>query len=305
LIAFAEDIGPAEGFARKHGYEIDPNRELVGLGAANLGAGLVQGFPLGSSLSRSAANDAAGARTQLSGLVAAGLTAVTALFLTPLFRSLPEATLGAIVVVAISGMVRARELRRLFTVRRADFVLALAALVGVLVFDVLPGLLGAVALSFLLLAYRASRPDLSVLGRLPGRDELVDMQRERDSRPVPGLLIVRPNEGLFFANAAPLRERLLALAGASDPPPRAVLLDLEMSNELDAPGADALAELHEELERRGIGLLLSRVHAQVRETLDRGGVTARIGEEHLYRRSAAAVRDFAATGDDGRAPGKG
>lgn len=119
------------------------------------------------------------------------------------------------------------------------------------------------------------------------------------------LLIVRPNEGLFFANTAPLRERMLALAGTSDPPARAVLLDLEMSNEPGVPSADALGDLHEELAQRGITLALSRVHSQVRETLDRGDVIARIGEDRIYRRSVAAVRDFAATVSDGAAPGKG
>ena len=124
---------------------------------------------------------------------------------------------------------------------------------------------------------------------------LLNVSRTPESRPVPGLLIVRPNEGIIFANAAPLHERISLLIRASDRPPRAVLLDLEMSSELDAPGADTLAELHEELGQRGIGLLLSRAHPQVRETLDRSGVTARIGENHIHRCSIAAVRDFVAT----------
>ena len=241
----------------------------------------------------------------MSALVAAGLTVLVALVLTPLFRSLPEATLGAIVVVAISGMVRVRELRRLYPVRRVAFALALVALVGVLLFDVLPGHLGAVVLSVLLLVYHAGRPDLSALGRLPGGDNLVDVSRTPESRPVPGLLIVRPNEGSIVANAAPLHERISSPTRASDPPPRAVLLDLEMSSALDVPGADALADLHEELGQCGIGLLLSPVHPQVRETLDRSGGIARIGEHHSYRRSIAAVRDFAATPGAGPAPERG
>jgi len=304
LISFAEAIGPAQTYARKYDYKIDADQELIGLGAANLGAGLFQGFSVGSSLSKSAANDAVGAQTQMSGLIAAGITVLVALFLTPLFRGIPEATLGAIVVVAISGMMRVREMRRLFNIWQLDFMLALAALVGVLVFDVLPGLLIAVALSFLVLVYRASWPNLNVLGHMPDSEELVDMNRNPQSRPIPGLLIVRLNEGLFFANAAPLRDGILSLAGACDPPPRAVLLDLEMSSELDVPGADALAELHEELEQRGTRLLLSRVHPQVRETLDRSGVTVRIGDDHIYRRSFTAAMDFAAAPDDRFAPEK-
>ena len=304
LVSFAEALGPAQTFARKDSYAIDANSELVGLGAANLGAGLCQGFPIGSSLSKSAANAAAGAKTQLSALVAAGITVLVALFLTPLFRGLPEATLGAIVVVAISGLMRVEELRRLFGVRRQDFMLALVALAGVLVFDVLPGLLFATVLSFLLLVYRASQPNLSVMGRLPGGEEFADVSRAPDSRPVPGLLIVRPNEGLFFANAGPLRDRILALVRASEPPPRAVLLDLEMSNDLDVPSADALADLHEELEQIGARLLLSRVHAEVRDMLNRSGVAARIGADHIYRRNSDAVAAFVAALNDGRTPEK-
>jgi MFS superfamily sulfate permease-like transporter len=134
LVVFAEAIGPARSFATKYRYSINPNQELIGLGAANVGAGLFQGFPIGSSLSKSAANDAAGAKSQMSGIVAAGITILVALFLTPLFRDLPEATLAAIVVVAIYGMFKWREMLRLFKLRRADFALALITFLGVLTF---------------------------------------------------------------------------------------------------------------------------------------------------------------------------
>jgi sulfate permease, SulP family len=292
LVSFAEAIGPAQGFARKHGYKVDPDKELVGLGAANMGAGLFQGFPIGSSLSKSAANDTAGAMSQVSALVAAAATILVALFLTPLFRELPEATLGAIVVVAISGMMRVAEMRRLFRVRRRDFALALVALLGVLVLDVLPGLMFAVIVSLLMLVYRASRPKLSVMGRVPGSQELVDVRRGAETVSTPGLLTLRPNEGIFFANAESLREGILSLVESSVTPVRAVVLDLEMSDDLDVPATDALKELLEELERRGVMLALSRVHDQAREMLDRSGLTVRIGEDHLYPRTISAVTDL-------------
>ncbi|MFM2072073.1 MAG: hypothetical protein RLZZ623_2336, partial [Actinomycetota bacterium] len=132
LVCFAEAIGPSRSFASAHGYEIDPDQEFIGLGVANMGAGLFRGFPIGSSLSKSAANDRAGARSQLSGIIAAGLTAVVALFFTGFFRQLPEAVLGAIVIIAVSGMVKVAKLRRLFRLRRIDFALALVALLAVL-----------------------------------------------------------------------------------------------------------------------------------------------------------------------------
>lgn len=298
LVSFAEAVGPARTFARKHGYQIDPNKELIGLGGANLGAGLFQGFPIGSSLSKSAANEAAGAKTQMSALVAAAATVLVALFLTPLFQSLPEATLGAIVVVAISGMMRVKELRRLLHVRRGDFVFALVALLGVLVLDILPGLLCAVILSLAMLVYRDSRPALSVLGRAPGSDDLADVAREPGGSGIAGLLVVRPNEELFFANADPVRAGILSLLDGDEPPVRTVVLDLELSDHVDVPSTDALTELYEELDQRGVTLVLSRVHAPVRELLDRSGLIQRIGEEHIYRRTITAVNALTESGED-------
>ncbi|MCJ7513369.1 MAG: SulP family inorganic anion transporter, partial [Anaerolineales bacterium] len=158
LVNFAEAIGPTRSFAAAHKYRIDENQELIGLGAANFGAGLFQGFPIGSSLSKSAANDRAGAHSQMSGILAAALTVVVALFLTPLFYALPEAALGAIVIVAVSGMVKVAKLKHLQRVRRADFVLAVVALLAVLTFETLEALLIAVVVSLFALVWRASHP---------------------------------------------------------------------------------------------------------------------------------------------------
>jgi high affinity sulfate transporter 1 len=292
LVAFAEAIGPAQSFARKHEYKVDANQELIGLGASNVGAGFFQGFPVASSLSNSAANDGAGAKTQMSAIVAAAVTVLVALFLTPLFYNLPDATLGAIVIVAISRMMKVKEMRRLWSIRRLDFALAATSLVGVLIFDVLPGLLIAVVLSLLALIFRASSAEISVMGRTPDKGDFQDIRLSEDNHPMPGLLVVRPNEGLFFANAASLRQRIVDLAIESDPPTRAVLLDLEMTNELDVPSADMLKELHEELEQREIKLLLSRLHADPRLVLDRSGATEQIGVEQIYRHTTEAASHF-------------
>ena len=169
LVVFAEAIGPARSFATKYRYRINPDQELIGLGAANVGAGLFQGFPIGSSLSKTAANDAAGAKSQMSGIVAAGLTILVALFLTPLFRNLPEATLAAIVVVAVYGMFKWREMLRLYKLRRVDFALALVTFLGVLTFDeALWALLLAVVLSLLALVWRTSQGRMIELGLARG-----------------------------------------------------------------------------------------------------------------------------------------
>ena len=167
LVGFAEAIGPVRNFAAAHKDKVDANQELIGLGAANFGAGLFQGFPIGSSLSKSAANDRAGAHSQMSGIIAAGCTALVALFFTQFFYALPEAALGAIVIVAVSGMVKVDKLKHLYRVRRTDFVLAVVALLAVLTFETLEALLIAVLVSLFALVWRVSKPRLAVLGRAP------------------------------------------------------------------------------------------------------------------------------------------
>ena len=186
LVNFAEAIGPVRSFAAAHRYKVNENQELIGLGAANLGAGLFQGFPIGSSLSKSAANDRAGAHSQMSGILAAGVTVVVALFFTPLFYSLPEAALGAIVLVAVSGMVKVAKLQHIWRVRRADFVLAVVALLAVLTFETLQALLIAVIVSLFALVWRVSQPRLAVLGRVPGRLDFGDIRRYPENQTVPG-----------------------------------------------------------------------------------------------------------------------
>jgi high affinity sulfate transporter 1 len=292
LVGFAEAIGPSRAFAANHKYEINPNQEFIGLGAANVAAGLFQGFPIGSSLSKSAANDRAGARTQMSGILAAALTMVVALFFTRFFYALPEATLGAIVIVAVSGMVKVAKLKHLHRVRRADFVLAMIALFAVLTFETLEALLIAVIVSLFALVWRTSQPRLAVLGRAPDRLEFSDVRRHPENRTAPGLLVARPESGLFFANAAGFRDAVVAEIEGSAEPVKAVLLDLGATVDLDVPSADMLAELAEELEGRGIRLSLTRVIAPVREMLDRAGALEKIGEANVYATTADGVARF-------------
>ena len=223
LVGFAEGLGAAKTYAARHNYEIDANRELVGLGAANLGAGLASGMVVNGSLSKTAVNGGAGAQSQISGLVVAVLTVVTLLFLTGLFESLPEATLAAVVIAAVIELVDIPALVRLYRIwtsrlgaiygpaARPDFIAAVAALLGVLIFDTLPGLFIGIAMSLLLLLYRASRPNIAVLGRTPdGR--WVDLAREDDAKPQPGVAVLRVEAGLFFANADHVRDAIRAHA---------------------------------------------------------------------------------------------
>ena len=296
LVNFAEAYGPARSFAGKHGYEIDANQELVGLGAANLGAGLFQGFSIGSSLSKSAANERAGAKTPVALIVCALLTVIVALFFTPFFAPLPEAVLGAVVIVAIMGMIKVKAIRRLYRLNRTDFTLAIVAVLGVLTFEALEGLLIAVVLSLLVLVWRASQSKLSILGREPGRILFSDSRRRPENHTLPGLLVLRPDEGLFFANADALRNEILRLVDDAHDPVKVVLLDLEMSNELDVPSVDMLGELKVELGERHAELWISRLHGPVRDALDQGGVLQQLGPQNIYPRALESSLEYIARG---------
>lgn len=278
LIGFVEGLGAAKTYAARAGDAVDANQELLALAAANTGAGLSSGMVVNGTLSKTAVNGAAGARSQVSGLFVAVLTTVTLLFLTGLFEQLPEATLAAIVVAALVELVDVRSLRRLYGVwtrelrtlygpaARADFAAAIAALLGVLIFDTLPGLIIGIALSFLLLLYRASRPYVATLGR-SAHGEWLDTARRADAIPEPGVVVLRVEGGMFFGNADTVRDRILA--AASDVP--AVVLDCETVPFVDISAAEMMLRLAYDLERRGVRLALARVIGQVRDVLNASG----------------------------------
>ena len=219
LVGFAEGLGAAKTYARREHYEIDTNRELLGLRGANLASGLSSGMVVNGSLSKTAVNGSAGAHTQLSGLVVAVLTVVTLLLLTGLFEQLPLATLAAVVIAAVIELVDFPALARLYRIyagrhasrfavaQRQDFLAAITAMLGVLVFDTLPGLFIGIAVSLLLLLYRASRPHVAALGRERGRGPWVDVRRHPDSHAPDGIAVLRIEGSLFFANADTVRAR--------------------------------------------------------------------------------------------------
>lgn len=295
LVNFAEAIGPVRSFSAAHKYKVDTNQELIGLGAANFGAGLFQGFPIGSSLSKSAANDRAGAKSQMSAIIAAAVTILVALFFTQFFYALPEATLGAIVIVAVSGMIKVGKIKHLQKVRRSDFVLAIVALLAVLTFETLEALLIAVIVSLFALVLRASQAKLAVLGRVPDRLEFTDIHRHPENKTIPGLLIVRPENGLFFANAAGIREAIIAEMTSGKDPVKAVLLDLGATTDLDVPSSDMLGELSEELQSRNVRFMLMRMIMPVRQMLELAGVMDKIRPQDVFANPGEAVLDYLST----------
>jgi sulfate permease, SulP family len=277
LIGFAEGLGAAKTYAAQNNYEIDANRELLGVGVANLGAGLSSGMLVGGSLSKTAVNGSAGAKSELSSFVVAVLAVVTLLFLTGLFEELPEAVLAAVVIAAVIELVdipalvqlyraHTRNLGRIYGfAARPDFIAAMAALVGVLVFDTLPGLFIGIGVSVLLLLYRASRPNIAVLGQAGADSPFEDVERNPQAAPVPGVLILRIESGLFFANADAVRATIREKA--ADPEVNGVVLDAETIPAIDLTAAHMLIELGHDLQRQGKRLVLARQVGQVREIL--------------------------------------
>ncbi len=278
LVGFAEGLGAAKTYASRTHDTVDSNRELIGLGAANLGAGLSSGMVVNGSLSKTAVNFGAGARSQLSGLIVAVLTVITLLFLTGLFEELPEATLAAVVIAALVELVAVRDLVRLYRLHtsglgriygiaaRPDFIAAVAALFGVLLFDTLPGLFIGIIVSFILLLYRTSRPNVAVLGRVPGAaPQYADIARDPDNKPVPGIAILRPESGLFFANADAVRDHIRL--AAAEPGTRAIVLDAASMPFIDITAATMLSDVADDLARDGIRFVMARDIGQVRDLL--------------------------------------
>jgi len=289
LVAFAEGIGAAKNYAAKGHYEVDPNQELLGVGAANIGAGLSSGMIVNGSLSKTAVNASAGAVSQMSGLVVAALTVMTLLFLTGLFANLPEATLAAVVVAAVTKLVDFRalrkyarlttpNLRRLYGVAAyADFLAAMSAMVGVLVFDILPGLFIGVAVSVLLLLFRASRPHVAELGRTRDRSRWVDLERHPDALTEPEIVVLRPESGLIYANADNVAA---AVHGHLHDDTRAVVLDTTAVPGIDITAAEMLDRLSADLEHRNVRLHFAGEIGQVRDLLSATGITNVVLDEH-------------------------
>ena len=297
FLAVGESLGAGRAFAARHHYEIDADQELIGLGAANVSAGLFGGFTVDASLSQTATAEVAGGRSQLASLVTAGLVLATAVLLAPLFTNLPNAVLGAIVIAAVLGLMDFGELRRYAASRRTDLALALVALVGVVTTTVLIGLVIAVLLSLTTLLYRASRPYIAVLGKIPGEnDTYVDVGRHPRAEPVAGLLMLRMDAPLYFFNANVARTAILeAVAGAGAAPrPSAVLLDLGATSDLDITTADVLRQLTGDLHEQSIDLLLAQVKGSVRDRMRKSDLMDTVGEHHVYLSVASAVEGYSA-----------
>ena len=291
LVLIAEALAGARTFATKHHYEIAPNQELLAMGMANVASGVFGGIIVGGGMSGTAANDTAGARSQLSSVTASVSVALTLAFLLPLFRDLPEAVLGAIVVHAVAHLADVRTLKYYARHRTGSIWIALAALLGVLQMGILKGLMFAVGLTLIALMYKLSSNQDSVQGRLPGSEAYVDVTRYPEAEQIPGLLIFRPNGILFFANANRIHNRITDLVKSAGTSLRTVLINLEASPEVDVTSLEMLAQIRKELRASGIDLNFARVSDPVRDLFERSGFAKEL-DGCLFRRVNVAVNAF-------------
>ena len=292
LLGYSVSLSVAAVGAQATGEEINSNQELVGLGVANLGSALSSGFVVCGSLSRGVVIRRAGGQTQAVSLINAGLVLLTLVFVLPFFFQLPNATLSAIVIQAMLGLLNFAYLRRLLLVDRAEFVYAMAALFGVLVFGILNGVALGVVLSLAVLIHRVSRPGTAILGRLPTTNTYRDITIHADAETIPGLLIFRFDAPIIFCNAGFFADQVRRLIAETVTPVREVLVPAQQINQLDSTGADQLAKLQAELIAQGIRLCFAEVKSGLREMMRRTGLEEKIGADHFHESIEDGVQVF-------------
>jgi MFS superfamily sulfate permease-like transporter len=306
LVAYSEALGVAREFAEKHGYEIDADQELNAHAVVNLGSGLLGGMLAAGGMSGSAVKEGAGARTQVANLVAWGATIVTLLFLTPLFASLPEAVLAALIIHAVWHILSSRKLLTLRREAPMEVWFGVLALAGVLFVDVLEGMMIGLLASLAFVLYRSSRPHLSSLGRAPGAPGVYsDLARHPENAPVPGVLIVRLDAPMYYANALTARDLLKGMIREASPQPRAIVFDAEGQDELDITSAQVLKGLVAEVRRSGLAVAFANVHAPVLERARETGLLEAAGDAMVFPSVDLAVRalEEQAGPDEGASPG--
>lgn len=289
-VSFISGIVTARSFATRNRYRIDANRELIGFGAANAAAGLFGGFPVTGADSRTAINDALGGKTQVAGLVAAVALALSLLFLTQLLVYLPLAALGAVLASAAVDLFDFRALFRIWRVNRIEFVFAQIAILGVVAFGVLSGIIVAVFATLLSLVGMAARPRDALLGRIPGQHGFYKVHRYAEAEPVPGAIIYLLEGPFVFFNCDYLRNRIRWIVNRMPAGTRHFILDASAVNLVDGTGAIALSEMAANLKRRGITFSIAELHHRPRNLLERAGFFDQIGRDHVFDKLEHALQ---------------
>ncbi|MEJ1932864.1 solute carrier family 26 protein [Nostoc sp. NIES-2111] len=292
IVGYSDNVLTARAFASRHQYKIDANQELLALGTANLGNGLMQGFPISSSGSRTAIADSLGSKSQLFSLVALVVVILVLLFLRPLLALFPKAALGAIVIYAATKLIEIPEFLRLTQFRRSELFLAVVTTLGVLLTDILVGVGIAVGLSVIDLFARIARPHDAVLGEVPGLAGLHDIEDWEKATTIPGLVIYRYDAPLCFANVEDFKRRALLAIEAETTPVEWFLLNTEAIVEVDITAIDALTQLQSELASRGITFAMTRVKQDLYKQLKRSQLLDKIGVEHIYLTLHTAIAAF-------------
>ena len=294
IVAYSDNVLTGRAFATRNKHPLDADQEMLALGAANVAAGLLQGFPVSSSGSRTVIGDSLGSRSQLSSIVTLLLVVVVLFVGGPVLAAFPTAALGALVVYAALRLIEPAEFRRFARFRRSELALAVATTVAVLVLGVLYGVLAAVALSILDLLRRVSRPHAAVLGFVPGLAGMHDVDDHPGTTTVPGLVVYRYDAPLCFANAEDFRDRAIAALDAAPAPVRWLVLNTEAIVEIDITAADAVQTLCDELDTRGVVLALARVKQDLLHDLRHSGLADRIGANRIFPTLPTAVAAFKA-----------
>jgi sulfate permease, SulP family len=290
IVGLAQALAIAKSYAAKYHYPVDANREMLGYGAANIGAGALQGYTVTGGLSASGAAERVGAKSPAAFLVSALMALLTILFLAGLFADLPQPVLGAIVIWAVSGMIKPGRVTQYWHAQSLEFWAALGALLGVVLINILPGVAIGVALSFILLIHTIDHPHIASLGRSRDGSRFSDLEDDPGAMPIPGVLIHRFEAELIFANADIFQDDLLARIRASEQPPHTVVLDFEAVSQVDVTGAQTLLSVHDTLDTRGIRLIVARAKSTVRDALRRNGITNVLGEDNLVPSVDRAVQ---------------
>ena len=290
LVAMVESLAMAQYFAARRRYRIRPGQEFVALGAANVTAGIFQGYPVAGSFSRTAVNAASGALTPVSGLITAAVIGLTLLVAAPVFRPLPKAALAAVVFMAATSLFDVAEARRLWRVKRSDSYLLLLAFSATLILGIEKGIAVAVVASLVVILQKTSRPHVAVLGRLPGTQVFRNVERSPAAVTSPGILVVRVDAPLYFANAEYLKEKLERVAADRQEDLQVLVFDMSSVNDLDSSADRALHELVDDFAAQDIDLYLASVKGLVRDVMRRSGLYEHLGADRFFLSTDEAVR---------------
>ncbi len=295
LVSFADTSVLSRSYAARAGSFVDPNQEMVGLGLANLAAGIFQGFPVSASTSRTPVAEAAGARTQLAGIVGALAVAGLLMVAPDLLRNLPTATLAAVVIASAVALIEVKDLRRIYRIQRWEFWLSIGCMAGVAVLGAIEGIALAIVIAIIEFLWDGWRPHFAVLGRVEGVKGYHDITRYPDARIIPGLLLFRWDAPLFFANAELFRDHVQDAVAASPTPVRWLVVSAEPVTSVDVTAADILQELDDTLHAAGIDLCFAELKDPVKDKLKRFGLFSRLGEQRFFPTLGQAVSNYLKT----------